>query len=151
MKRLFIPILILSIMFLSSCGKLNDNPPEYVKEVVAYKEGSEGLIIYLILADGSGAMTTSDGKVTLAVYETPFICFGEAPKLYSTSLNIEKTDFYKTEVGTGSFKHKVIVYSFGRIAYSSFRKKPYEAYGKVKLKFHCTDGRVLKGEDAIYF
>ena len=158
MKKLFIIVQMLGIMFLSGCAQLNDNPPEYVKDVVAYKEGSEGLMIYFILADASGAMTTSDGKVTLTIYETDIEWsfwrseFIETEvKLYSASFNVKKQDFRKTKVGIGAFEHEVILCPVGRIEYSSFTKRPSKMTGKVKLEFQRPDGRVLKGEGTIIF
>jgi hypothetical protein len=153
MKKLLIPVLMLSIMFLLSCSQLNDNPPDYVKEVVAYKEGSEGFMIYFILADASGKMTTSNGNITLTISETRnSYYFGiYEVKLYSTSFNVKKTDFKKANVGRGAFKHKVILCSIGRIAYSSFMNRPNAATGKVKLEFQRSDGQILKGEKAVFF
>lgn len=65
MKNLFRAIMCFATIFCLRCG-LNESSPTYVKDVVAYKEG-EGLFVYFILADSSGAMTTSGGKVTLTI------------------------------------------------------------------------------------
>jgi hypothetical protein len=73
MKRclLIVPLVILLavIVLISSCV-LNQNPPDYMKDVLAYKEGSDGLVIYFILADSSGQMTTADGLINLIISET---------------------------------------------------------------------------------
>lgn len=151
-------IIILVLLFISGCGQLNDNPPDYVKSVTAYKEGAEGLMIYFILADASGAMTTSDGKVSLTISETRrewsswrsgFIETEE--ELYSIAFSVKKTDFRKTKVGMGAFEHEVILYPIGRVTYSSFRRKPSEMTGKVKIEFQRPDGRILKGEETVFF
>ncbi len=44
------------------------NPPSYIKDTVAYKEGSNGLVVYLILSDADGQMTRSSGVTTLKMY-----------------------------------------------------------------------------------
>ena len=126
--------------------------------MVALKEGAEGLEIYFILADSSGAMTTSDGKVTLTIYETYSRWSSWSSKfierdlpLYSRSFNVKKTDFRKTKVGMGAFEHEVILYPIGRIKYSSFNRKPSEMTGKVKLIFQTPGGRILKGEERVSF
>jgi len=153
-----IVVLIMSVMFLSGCAQLNSNPPEYVKNVAAYKEGSDGLVVYFILADASGAMTTSDGEVTLTIFEThnefsytTYEIINRDEELFMASLNVKKADFYKTKVGMGAFEHDAIIFSFGRIPYSAFLRKPSEMSGKVKLEFRTPDGRVLEGEETIIF
>ncbi len=158
MKKLCSFILLL-IIFVSGCDLLlNDNPPSYIKDVVAYKEGSEGIEIYFILADDSGAMTTSDGTVFLTITEThtewntrvsKFIEIEE--KLYSKTISVKKTDFRKAKVGTGAFEHEVILYLIGRVDYSSLTKKPSEMSGKVKVEFQMPNGKLLKGETTIFF
>ena len=157
MKKLFICFIMFFVLF-SGCASLNDNSPAYVKEVVAYKEGSEGLMIYFILADSSGSMTTSDGYVTLTISETHSEWSSLTSEyidteitLYSASFEVKKTNFQKAKVGVGAFEHEVILCSLGRIDYSSFRKRPSEISGKVKIEFQTHNALRYKGEDTIFF
>ena len=135
------------ILALVSCG-LNQNPPSYMKEVVAYKEGSDGLVAYFILADGSGAMTTGNGSVTIKITEETST--GRERQLYSRTITVSNSNFYKTKVGRGAFEHDAILCSFGRITYSSFVLKPSESMGKIKIEF-TGNGKVMSGEDTIFW
>ncbi|MDI6766586.1 MAG: hypothetical protein QME52_07165 [Bacteroidota bacterium] len=103
-------------------------------------------MIYFILADASGAMTTSDGKVILTIYERSYWV-----KLYSRSFNVKKTDFQKTKVGMSAFEREVILCSIGRITYSSFTRWPYKMTGKVDLEFQRPDGQILTGSETVSF
>jgi hypothetical protein len=158
MKKIFIFLLLLDIILLVACDQLNPNPPAYVKNVVTYKEGSDGVIIYFTLADGSGAMTTSDGTATVTISEThsewndwrsEFVETEE--KLFLKSFTVNKTDFQMAKVGMGAFEHKQLLYSFGRITYSSFYKEPSEMTGKIVLEFRTPSGQILKGDEIIIF
>lgn len=139
-------------------AQLNDNPPEYIKEVVAYPEGTRAFVIYFILADSTGAMTTSDGWVYLSIYETvrewssEKMDFVETERLlYRRFDKVRKSDFVKTTRGRGTFEQEVILYSFGRIPYSSFDIAPTESSGRVTVHFHTLSGSILDGEDTIFF
>lgn len=145
-------------IFCLRCG-LNERTPAYIKDMVAYKEG-DGLFVYFILADSSGAMTTSDGKVTLTITWTLHE-FVEV-ELYSKTFTVQKTDFQRAKVGIGAFEHEVIAYTIGRIPYSSFAgksKKEFDYFverglagsGEVKVEFQRPDGVILKGNETIYF
>ena len=155
----YIPLSLLSILVICGCDLiLNENPPHYIKNVAAYKEGTDGILIYFILADESGAMTTSDGSVTITVSETiskwsstndDYI--EKDHVLYSTTIGAKKTDFRKTKIGMGAFERDAIIFPVGRIEYSLFRSNPSETTGKVKIEFQRPDGKILKGEDSIFF
>src|SRR5512136_2664626 len=67
MKRIL--FLMLAMAILGGCS-MNTNPPDYIKQFTVYKEG-DGIIIYFILADKSGQMTTYDGEATIEVRTTP--------------------------------------------------------------------------------
>ncbi len=156
MKKPLSFVLILTGLFIFGCSKLNDNPPDYVKDGAAYKEGIEGLMIYFILADASGAMTTSEGKVSLTISEAHSKWFSWSfefieTELYSMSFNVKKTDFRKAKMGIGASEREVILCPIGRIVYSSFSRKPSEMTGKVKMIFQRPDGRILKGEERVFF
>ncbi|MGB9678261.1 MAG: hypothetical protein ACPLZ9_06560 [Candidatus Ratteibacteria bacterium] len=103
-------------------------------------------------------MTTSDGWVTLTISEihsewsslkSDFV--DTEITLYSSSFEVKKNNFQKTKVGVGAFEHEVILCPIGRIDYSSFRKKPSETTGKVKIEFQTPNAHIYKGEDTIFF
>jgi|WetSurMetagenome_2_1015567.scaffolds.fasta_scaffold00054_21 hypothetical protein len=136
---------------------LNSAPPSYIKQVTAYKEGSDGLFIYIILADNTGAMTTASGTLALEIIGThhDFSLYSRMVKqdltLYSTSIPISNSSFRRTKVGRGAFEHEVIMFPIGRIVYSSFIMRPSNMTGKVKVTFVTKDDRVLEGEETIFF
>jgi hypothetical protein len=68
---------------MTGCG-LNSNPPDYVMEFVAYKEG-DGLIIDFVLADASGMPTTADGQVALSSVEATYKPEKQLKTLFNTS------------------------------------------------------------------
>lgn len=143
-----IAILAIFVVFAGvSCG-VNQNPPSYVKDVAAYKEGSDGLVVYFILADSSGSMTTANGSVTIKIIEE--ISTGRERELYSRTRNVSTTDFHKTKIGRGAFERDAILYSFGRLTYSSFVLKPNESMGKIKIEF-TSNGKTMNGEDTIFW
>ena len=155
--RVYVRLSIMA-MLLVSCGQLNQKPADYVKDVTAYKEGSDGVMIYFILADASGAMTTSDGTVTLTITQTRWAVDPHSYQpteadvfLYTTNFKVRKSDFQRTKVGIGAFKRDAILYPVGRITYSTFDKYPSELTGKVKLWFQTADGRPLRGEGTVIF
>jgi hypothetical protein len=71
-----IPILLLSTLMLTlllgcdSVTPLNTQPPAYIKQLTVLKEGYEAVLIYVIFADGSGAMTTATGTLDLSIIDS---------------------------------------------------------------------------------
>jgi hypothetical protein len=117
-------------------------------------------MVYFILADATGAMTTSPGKVTVAISENrhPRSNYGEGSPsdyevtlLYSTSVSVNHSDFVRTKIGLGAFAHDAIICPIGRIKYASFSRAPQEPDGKVAVSFELANGRTLKGNDTIFF
>lgn len=161
MNRLLF-ILVMDGLLLAGCSSmipLNNAPPSYIKETVAYKEGSYGLEFYIILADATGAMTTANGTLELEITETHLYIskYGSIEErnllLFSTRTVVSRSSFGRAKVGKGEFRHEVILFPFERkrIPYSSFSKRPSETDGKVRVTFVTEDGRSLKGEDTISF
>ena len=149
---LFIPVI--SLFIFSACS-LNDNPAAYIKDVVAYKEG-DGVFVYFILADSTGAMTTSAGEATVRIIETrkdysKFQPTETERELYKKIVNVEKSYFIKTKVGRGAFSRKVILFAVGRIPDSDFKKYALESSGKLVITFKPTADTELTGEDVIFF
>lgn len=137
---------------------LNDRPPSYIKQVTAYKEGSDGVLVYVVLADQSGQMTTSDGELELTISETQSKYSTHSGlterqlELYSTKHTVSKADFQRATVGMGAFEHDVILVTPGRIPYSRFRQSPTESFGKVNVTFTPKVGSSpIKGEEAVVF
>lgn len=139
-KLVFICFVFLTIL---SCSNLNDNQPDYIKDLVMYSEGSDGKIIYFILADQSGAMTTSDGFLNLII--TGKDQYGSDRKMLHLGLDVQKKHFQKTKIGIGAFARDAIVYSFGRIPYSHFDYVPNTTtIVKMSLMFRTKNGNVLQ-------
>jgi len=124
---------LIMILLFVGCQALNDKEPSSIKEIAAYKEG-DGIFIYFILADADGAMTTSDGTVSVNI----LAAYGDEDEriLYGTQLAVRKKDFKKTEVGMGNFKREVILYPVGRIPYSAFKFAAGKAQGWVEITFY---------------
>jgi len=129
--------------------------PSYIKDVVAYKEGTGAMVVYFVLATATGEETRANGSVKLEVYEqvmnrTTYKM--EDRRLWVLSgLPIFASDFHVTEVGQGAFAHTRLICSLGRILYSRFTTQPSEMTGTVKVFFTTTSGRELPGEGSIFF
>jgi hypothetical protein len=124
---------LIMILLFTGCQALNDKEPSSIKEIAAYKEGN-GIVIYFILADADGAMTTSDGTVNVNI----LAAYGDKDEriLYGKQLAVRKKDFKKTEVGMGNFKREVILYPIGRIPYSAFKFDAGKTQGWVEIIFY---------------
>jgi len=130
--------------------------PEYIKDISCQKEGSDGFLVYFTLADNSRALTVSDGIVKLSIVETKNVWReGEIKtlehELFTLKRTVKKGDFWEAKLGRGVFERDSIIYTFERMTYSSFNREPTEMSGKVIIEFKTPDGRVLKGEDSIFF
>jgi len=158
------PLAVAAILFscalLSACPDLmplNSASPSYIKNVTSYKEGSDGIIVYIVLADSSGAMTTASGTLDMTISETkhkysyPSGMSERTSKLFSMHVPVWRSSFIETKVGRGAFEHDVILLSLGRITYSSFDATPKEMTGKISVEFKTEGGKVIKGEDTILF
>lgn len=66
-KVLYIILLLVLSVVIIGCKPINTAPPAYIKNIAVYKEGYDAIAVYFILADSSGAMTASDGLVTLEI------------------------------------------------------------------------------------
>jgi len=132
MKRLFLALSIVFVLF--SCG-LNKNPPSYVKDVVAYKEGAGGdrIVIYFILADSGGKMTTANGAVKLRIMVNMPIS-GDI-EFFSETYNVKTSDFYKTSRGRGSLKEDIIIYSFGAMPFPANDMKSLVPTSNILVDF----------------
>lgn len=148
-------ITVLGVILLATFGRYfglsrnspsvsSSRPPDYVKEVVAYKEGTRAFAIYFILADANGVETSAAGKTTLEITSG-------SDRLLSFDIDVEESDFTRAKLGRGAFEHEGLICSFGRIAYSRFSKQPTTSTGKVRVKFQLANGRVLEGEDTVFF
>ena len=125
-----------------------------MKDVVAYKEGTDGIVVYFVLADSSGQPTTGSGKAKLTIYEedTNYRTNTTTERiLYTTDRNVTIDNFQNAEVGRGSFARKVILCSFGRIPQSRFTRKPNESTAKVKIEFETSSGKKFSGEDSVFW
>jgi len=135
---------------------LNSNPPEYVKELVVYKEGSEALMIYFVLADASGVPTTADGELALSIVEESYKPEKQLKTLFNTSLTLTRAQFTETTVGVGAFARKMVLCPLGRLPYSTFEARPSDpGNGLVYMVFTPKTGspgnRSLSGKTRISF
>ncbi len=149
--RFMLCVLVAFSLFLGGCGddSINTNTPEYIKEIATYREGYESIVVYFILADAYGDMTTCDGSATLIITD-------EDGALFVVSPYLDPEDFYETKSGQGAFERDVLVYSFGRISYSSFLNSRPSGRGMAKLevRFHKEGegiGTVLTASESVHF
>lgn len=130
--------------------------PEYIKEIVSYKEGTDGIMVYFILSDTQGRMTKADGDLTLEIYESTHEFDSNnnlVPKdtlLYTSHIGVYKAMFTKTKVGMGDFQHDALIFTIGRIAYSSFNKPVTQPTGKITIKLMMPD-KTLTGTESVIF
>jgi len=87
---------------------LNTHPPAYIRDVVAYKEG-DGLVIYLTMADSSGALTRADGLLSVSIRQ-------EWDPVWSFSRSVSREHFQTAKVGLGALERTTLLYSLGRIS-----------------------------------
>lgn len=157
-----IAVAILAVLFLVFRENISILPPRasdpaYVKDVAAYTEGSDGLVVYFVLADAAGQEIAAEGKVNLTIFNTDsewnaarseFVDTEE--RLLSVQLSLTASDFFKTEVGTGAFERTRLICSFGRIPYSRFSRLPQGHTGKVVVEFTPSGAsKSMKGEDTV--
>ena len=140
----FISLYVIYLVFGRNASVIATTPPDYVKEVVAYAEGDRAFVIYFILADKDGQMTTSDGKATLSITD-------ETNTLYTKTVTVHRTDFQLTTRGQGAFKNDAILYTFGRITYDLFDREPDALTGEVSVTFAPSSGSKMSGKTSVFF
>jgi hypothetical protein len=118
----------------SSPPPLNTNPPAYIKSLVVYREGYDGLMIYFVLADASGQPTTSSDPVHLVILDKR----GTMDPLYIDYQRISAAEFRRTTVGQGSYAQETLLYSFGRILYNAFRRTAESPDVAVELSVYVS-------------
>ena len=158
MKRLLALTLIATCILLGlSCTSTSKaTPPDYIKDVVSYQEGTDAIVVYFVLADSNGAETSASGSVRLRIVqeETSYLTDKTwTTTLYDKTFNVTASDFHKTTVGQGAFARERIICSFGRITYAQFYSYPSGDFpsGKVTVDFTTESGRVLTGSDTILY
>ena len=144
MKIILHVLLLSSLWLLVACDtKLNSAPPSYVKDITCYKEGSDGIMVYIVLADETGAMTTASGTLKLTILETE-----HSQPIFSLDLPVQHSLFQRAKVGMGAFEHEVLLLNIGRITYGSFSSPPEEmSTGKLMVELTTEDGRIIKGDN----
>lgn len=138
---------------------LNFNSPAYVKQLTAYKEGSDGIAIYFALADERGSVIAASGQVTLVVVETYLDknWLGQEKeyerKLFQNVSHVDRFDFQNLEIGLAAFSRRMLVFPIGRIPYSRFSTKPSKRVGKVRVVFipDADNSKPLNAEEEISF
>jgi hypothetical protein len=123
---------------------LNDRAPAYIKDVVAYKEG-DWFVLYMVLADETGAMTTTDGHLQVTITSGTL-------DVHTLGVALKKSDFQRATVGRGAFAHDVVMYMIGRIPYSQFRYAVTGPFGTVKMNCMCGPTLpMLVGQTSVVF
>jgi hypothetical protein len=153
-----IRILLFAAMLLSvtSCFN-NTNPAEYVKDVVAYNEGSDGIVIYFVLSDVNGQMTSSEGVFDLVISKTVTDYSGYSPKtqeyeLLSSRIEAHLSQFQSATIGMGAFEHKALLYPIGRISYSQFKYRvDQHDDGKIEIRFRQEGRPTITGSTTVMF
>jgi hypothetical protein len=145
--------LLLALMLCGCNLSLNSDPPEYIKQFSAYKEG-DGLMMYFVLADASGNMTTHDGQGLVEIRASHYDSRDEL-RLLDIKFEVKKEKFRRADVGMGAFKHEVILFPIGRVSFQSFNYtvddlKEGNWKGKVRLEI-SSEGRVFKADETFYF
>ncbi len=147
----FHSLVLISLVAMIFTGCFNNtNPPEYIKDVVAYKEG-DGIVVYFLLSDANGQMTSAEGTydlvITQKVSHYSYGSFSEENiELLSSRREAHIADFQSAEVGMGAFAHKALLYPIGRIRYSDFKRSPEEhGTGKVEIRFRQDGKDVMTG------
>ncbi len=120
----------------------SSDPPVAIQQVVAYRFKSEGIIVYLVLEDRAGKQTIATGYVSLVMKDRD-----TGQVLYRTSRTVQSSDFVETQVGSGLFAERRIVYSFDLIPYEEFSYQPKDKNTIVQadVTFSRTSGSTLRG------
>jgi len=139
-------------------GQTHFTGPDYIKDVVAYKEGSEGIFIYFVLADKNGYEIAEEGNLSLFIEETSHkfdlgtLRLDDVNNvLFKGTLEVKLNSFRRSKVGIGSLSSERLIASIGRITYDEFYVKPSEQIGKVRIEFTTSTGKILRGETGIIF
>jgi hypothetical protein len=148
---IFFLSLILVLVFLGGCSgtaSINDNPPDYIKDLVIYREGYDAVVIYFVLADENGQETTADGSLNLKITLKGFP--GEGQILVKEfSGNFKKEDFALAKVGSGAYERERIIYNFGRFKYSHRYDPSWQFPWTVSLTVK-TGGKILRAEEKFF-
>jgi hypothetical protein len=130
---------------------LNTNPPAYLKDLVAYKEG-DGLVVYLTLADASGAFTSADGTLTLTIREhvrEPWMTSERTVTLWTNTYGMTRTQFVTGQVGLGNFARTKLLLSLGRIGSQNFYVARQTNHVTVEVTI-LTQGLRLTGTQEVW-
>jgi hypothetical protein len=141
LKKLVVLTCLMAVLALSGCVGSNTNPPDYIKQTTVLKEG-DGLQIYIILADSSGQMTSSNGKFTMTISDN-------RGHLSSQSIDVKTSDFQTAKIGMGALQHDALILNIGRIPFSGMLHTPSGSV-KVKVSFTPTGGKTLSDDASTY-
>ena len=141
-KELIVLACLITTLALSGCvGSSNTNPPEYIKQTSLIKEG-DGLQFYIILADSSGQMTSSDGEVRFTISD-------KGGDLQSRTINVKASQFQNAKIGMGALQHDALLLNIGRIPFSSMDHTPSGSIKAVVI-FTATNGKPMQDETTTY-
>ena len=118
------------------------SPPEWL-ELTVYGAG-DGLIPYIVLYSSDNAMTTSDGSLTIEIYDS------DEDLLWSRNYSVQKEDFVETTIGLGTFERPATILSIGRSSYDDISPGIESESLEIRVYFRTLDGRVLKDKISHY-
>jgi len=138
-------IVLLFVVLISSTGTvkgLSDNPPAVIKDLHTELQGPDNFVVYFSLRDNGMVDTTSDGKVTIKIIQTPYLSYkGSLTVLFNQTRQVQKADFNESSLG-------VMQYCFGPISNSQFAElNPNGAnYAVVNIYFTTPADKVLSAQ-----
>jgi signal peptidase len=118
------------------------SPLEWL-ELTVYGAG-DGLISYIVLYSSDNAMTTSDGSLTIEIYDS------DEDLLWSRNYSVQKEDFVETTIGLGAFERSATILSIGRLSYDDISPGLESESLEIRVFFRTPDGQVLKDKTTHY-
>ena len=118
------------------------SPPEWL-ELTVYGAG-EGLISYIVLYSSDNSMTTSDGSLTIEIFDS------DGDLAWSRDNSVQKEDFVETTIGLGAFERPATILSIGRLSYDDISPGLESESLEIRVYFRTLDGRVLKDKTYHY-
>jgi hypothetical protein len=145
-KELAVLGCLITVLALSGCvGSSNTTPPDYIKQTTALKEG-DGLQVYIILADSSGQMTSSDGTFTMGISDNQGPLSSQSMRKH---IDVKASDFQTAKIGVGALQHDALILNIGRIPFSDMLHTP-SGLVKVQVFFTPTGGKTMSDDTTAY-
>jgi hypothetical protein len=144
-------LFLLAILLFTSCSapintkptnsSINTASPAYIKDVTAYREGKDGVVVYFVLVDWNGNEIGSDGIVAISFYEN---IAEKDTLLWSTTKEVTQVNFSRVTIG----QSEQFICSLGRL-FPQF--DGYVDTLKVKLVFIMPSGKSMEGNTTLFW